>query len=91
MGKFGDILKIWGPRVLGALAGGVAAKIGEKTGTVVDPATITGLGLIVYSAVHKATSSKFNPGDAAEGRISTAEKIATDTGTAVVPEVKPSK
>ena len=88
MDFFKNTLKILGPRVLGAAAGLAAAKLAEK-GVTVDPATLIGISLGAYAAVHKAVSSKVNPGDAAEGRVATAEKKAADQGSTVV--VAPSK
>lgn len=82
----GNLWKTFGPRALGIVAGFLAAKIGEITGTVVDPATLTGLGIAVYSAVHRISSSKINPGDAATGRVAEGEKRADTTGgTVTVP------
>lgn len=85
----GAVIRVWAPRVLGSLLGGVATYIGVKTsGAVqVDPAAaaevITGI-LISYSAGHKAVSSIINPGDAAKGRVASAEKAASSMGGTVV-------
>lgn len=79
MNWFTNILKTLGPRVIGAAAGAVAAKISETTGVAVDPATLVGIALAAYAAAHKAVSAKVNPGDAATGRVSDAiDKAAND-------------
>lgn len=79
-----NVLVTSGPRILGAIAGWLAAKIAETTGMAVDPTTLIGIALAIYAAVHKAVSAiGVNPGDAATGRIASAEKRAADTGTAV--------
>lgn len=79
MNWFTDILKTYGPRVVGAAAGVAAAKITEKTGISVDPATLVGVALAAYAAVHKGVSAKVNPGDAATGRVADAiDRAAND-------------
>lgn len=91
MGGFlGNLFRTYGPRALGSLAGYASAKIAEKTGFAVDPATLIGIGVTAYSAVHRITSSKVNPGDSAEGRIAVAQKKAVDVGTTVVVPPKDS-
>lgn len=82
MNWFTKILTILGPRVLGAAAGAAAGKLAEK-GITVDPATLIGIALSTYALVHKAVSAKVNPGDAATGRMVTAEKTAEDLGATV--------
>lgn len=89
MDWFSNILRAWGPRVIGSVAGVAATKITESTGISVDPAVLIGVGTIVYSGVHKAISAHVNPGDAANGRVVTAEKQAAAVGTTVV--VAPSR
>lgn len=88
MNWFKNMLVTYAPRLLGAGAGMAAAKIAETTGIVVDPATLVGVALAVYAAVHKAASAKVNPGDAASGRVAEAVKVAADAGSTVI--VKPS-
>lgn len=83
MGFFKKLLVLIGPRLVAAVTGIVAGKLAEK-GITVDPATITGIALGTYATVHKVISSKVNPGDAASGRIATAEKKASDNGSSVV-------
>jgi hypothetical protein len=89
MDWFSNILRTFGPRAAAAGAAIAADKIARSTGVVVDPATLTGLALAVYAAVHKGISAKVNPGDAANGRVASAEKVAADNGSTVV--VKASK
>lgn len=78
------VATILGPRLVAAAAGMAAAKLAEK-GVSVDPAVLIGFGMGTYATVHKVISSKVNPGDAASGRMATAQKEASDTGTAVQP------
>lgn len=82
MNFFTKILTIAGPRVLGAAAAWAATKLAEK-GIVTDPSTLIGIALSAYAVVHKAVSSKVNPGDAASGRMATAEKEAAAEGSTV--------
>ena len=74
-----------GPRVIGAVAGGISSWVFAKTqGAVsIDPsqaAQIVTAGLIGYAGIHKAASSFINPGDAAKLRVARAEKDATEAG-----------
>lgn len=85
--NFGNILRVLGPRALGILAGYASTKLAEK-GVTADPATLIAIGTTVYAAVHKAISSKVNPGDAANGRVANAEKRAADLGSTVVVQSK---
>lgn len=84
--------KVWrtfGSRALGLGAALATQKLAEKTGIIVDPDQLTVAAIAGYAVVHRAVSSKLNPGDAASNRMATAEKSAVATGTAVVPERKP--
>lgn len=81
---FKNLLSIFAPRLLGAAAAWGAAKVSESSGVAVDPASLTAIGLAAYSLVHKAVSSKTNPGDAASRRVTEAVKDAAATGTTVV-------
>ena len=72
--NFGNILRVLGPRLIGILAGYASTKLAESTGAAVDPASLIAIGTAVYAGVHKAVSSKVNPGDAANGRVANAEK-----------------
>lgn len=78
-----DMFNMILPRALGVLAGWGTAALAEKTGIVVDPASVVAVGLTGYAAVHRIASSHFNPGDAATRRVSDAVKTAADTGTVV--------
>lgn len=80
--NFGTLFRVLGPRALGIAAGWISTKLAER-GVTTDPATLIALGTTVYATVHKAVSSKVNPGDAASGRVATAEKKAADFGTTV--------
>jgi ABC-type antimicrobial peptide transport system permease subunit len=82
MNWFSKAFTILGPRVLGVLAAGAAAKLAEK-GIIADPATLIGIALGTYAIVHKAVSSKVNPGDAAVPSLAKAEQVAVDAGTTV--------
>jgi hypothetical protein len=86
---FTGLLKTYLPRLLGIGAGWATTKIAEKTGLIVDPASLNAAALAAYATVHRVVSSKVNPGDAATKELATAEKDAARTGTAVVPERKP--
>ncbi len=82
------VLVTVGPRILGAVAGGVASWLFAKTqgAVTLDPskaAEIVTAGLVGYAGIHKAVSSVVNPGDAAKLRVAQAEKSATDTGGTV--------
>lgn len=89
MNWFTSILKVFGPRALGAAAAIAATKLAEQ-GVTVDPGTLVGIGLGTYAAVHKAVSAHINPGDAATGRVAEGiDKAANDphtTSTVVIPE-----
>ncbi len=90
---FKAVLITVGPRIIGALAGGVASWVYAKTqGAVVidqeQAATIVFAGLAGYAGIHKAVSSYVNPGDAAKLRVARAEKDAVETGGAVTVERK---
>jgi hypothetical protein len=84
---FKAMLVTVGPR-LAAAAGAVVVAKAAKLGVTLDPTETTGLILGSYAAIHKAISSKVNPGDAAKGRVADAEKTASQTGGAVVVEGK---
>lgn len=82
------VLVTVGPRILGAVAGGIASWVYAKTGGAVEidaekAAQIVSAGLIGYAGVHKAASSWINPGDAAKLRVASAEKEATSHGGTV--------
>lgn len=84
------ILITVGPRILGAVAGGVASWVYAKTGGAVEidatrAAEIVTAGLVGYAGVHRVTSSFVNQGDAAKLRLAQAENEATATGTVVKP------
>jgi hypothetical protein len=87
----GALWKTFGPRALGIIAGFAATKLGEVTGTVVDPATLIGLGMAAYAIAHRAASSKINPGDAATGRVAEGEKRADAAGGTVTVQSPPAK
>lgn len=85
------VLVTVGPRIIGAVAGGVASWVYAKTrGTVTidasQAAEIVTAGLVGYAGLHKAVSSFVNPGDAAKLRVARAEKDATTTGGTVIVE-----
>jgi hypothetical protein len=73
------------PRILGVAAAMVTTKLGEKTGVIVDPSSLVVAGLAAYAGVHRAASTKLNPGDAAKSRMIDADKVAVATGTVVKP------
>lgn len=83
--NFGALIAMILPRALGIGAAFVTTKLGEKTGIVVDPASLQLAGLTAYAAVHRIVSAKMNPGDAAKPKMIVADKDAIATGTAVVP------
>ncbi len=66
-----NVAKTFGPRLLGIIAGFASTKLAEQHVTV-DPATLIGIGTVVYAGVHKAVSAKVNPGDSATGRVADA-------------------
>jgi hypothetical protein len=82
---FGAILSAILPRVIGIGAAWITQKTAEKTGIVVDPASLNVAALAAYALVHRAVSSKLNPGDAAKPRMVEADKAAVATGSAVIP------
>jgi hypothetical protein len=81
--NFTNILRVFGPRLIGVLAGYGATRISEQTGVAVDPAALIAIGTVVYSGAHRVVSSIVNKGDAATGRVAHAENTAADTGTTV--------
>lgn len=83
--NFKALLAAYLPRLLGIGATFVTTKLGEKTGIVVDPASLIVAGLGAYATIHRIASSKFNPGDGANTRMVVADKEAIATGSAVVP------
>jgi hypothetical protein len=83
--------KSLGPRIIGSavslLAGWIFAK---SKGTIqVDPQQVVEIGTTMigsYAVTHRIASALgINPGDAASATLAKAEKVALDTGTAVVP------
>jgi hypothetical protein len=84
----GAILSAIVPRALGIAAAWLTQKAAEKTGVIVDPASLTAAGLVAYAAIHRAVSSKLNPGDAASRRMVNADKNAVASGTPVTPVTK---
>lgn len=85
-----------GPRILGAVAGGISSWIFAKTkGAVVIDAEIAAqivtAGFVGYASVHKAASSFVNPGDAAKLRLARAQKQAVEYGSVVKPAADDSK
>lgn len=83
MNIFEKLWTLYGPRVVAALAAGATTKLAEK-GITVDPGTLISIGFGTYGIIHKAISSRVNPGDAASGRMAEAEKRAVDTSSTVV-------
>ena len=79
------LISAWLPRILGVAATWATTRIAEKTGIIVDSGSLVIAGVAAYSAVHRAVSTKMNPGDAAKPRMVEADKNAVDTGSAVVP------
>lgn len=71
------------PRLVAAGAAVVVAKAAAH-GVTLDPTETTGILLGVYATIHKAINSRVNPGDAAKGRVASAEKLATINGGTVV-------
>lgn len=93
MNKLGNILVAFGPRLLGLLAAPLAGWLVVKTKGVVqvDPDTLIEVGTAMigtYAGVHRVTSSKFNKGDAATGRMADAENHASDTSSTVIVQRK---
>lgn len=80
-------LTVAGPRVVAAGAAVLVTKAAQH-GLTLDPVEVGGFLLGVYGLVHKAISSKVNPGDAAKGRLATAEKDAVEVGGQVIVESK---
>lgn len=64
-------------RVLGALAGGVAAWVTAKTGVDWTPEIIWTIGLTVYGVVHKLIDKKVNPADTAAKPAKAADSLET--------------
>jgi hypothetical protein len=89
MNWFSGLLKTFLPRALGVAAGYATTKIAEKTGVIVDPASLATAAVAAYAVVHRTVSSKVNPGDSATNRMVTAEKDAIARGTAIIPDRKP--
>lgn len=79
------ILQVYLPRILGVAAAFGAGKLAEKTGIVVDPASVTAAALAAYALAHRVASAKLNPGDAASRRMAVADRYAVETGTVVKP------
>jgi hypothetical protein len=84
MNKFSILLRTFGPRLVGVLAGYGATKLSEQTGVAVDPASLIAIGTVVYSGSHRLLSAIFNKGDAATGRVAAAENKASEQGSTVV-------
>lgn len=84
MGFLKNILKTFGPRLLGVAASAVAGLIVTKTKGVVqiDPTTMVEVGTAMiagYAATHRAaTAVSNNPGDAATGRVAEGENRAAN-------------
>lgn len=76
------VLKTLGPRLFAAASSVLVAKAAQK-GLTLDPTEVGGIIIGAYAVLHRAISSKVNPGDAAKGRLADAEKDAVDTGTTV--------
>lgn len=85
MNWFTNILRVLGPRLVAAGAAVLVTKAAEK-GVTLDPTEVAGVLVGSYAAIHKAISSKINPGDAASGRVAAAEKSAANNGGTVVVE-----
>lgn len=83
--NWGALVAAYLPRILGVGAAFITTKLTEKTGIIVDPASLIPVGLGAYGIVHRLASSKWNKGDAANVRMVVADKEAAATGTAVVP------
>lgn len=84
MNWFTKILKVLGPRVIGAGVSAVGGIIYAKTkGTVQVDTTqvaeiVTGM-IITYATAHRGASALINPGDAATGRVAEGiDKAAND-------------
>ena len=78
------------PRLVAAVASVVVAKA-VANGIPMDQATVTGVMLGAYAMIHKAISSRVNPGDAAKGRVAAAEKQAAQYGGNVMVQPDSSK
>ncbi len=77
-----------GPRIVGAVAGGVASWVYAKTRGAVtidasQAAEIVTAGLVGYAGLHRAVSSFVNSGDAAKLRVARAENDAVEIGGTV--------
>jgi hypothetical protein len=79
-----------GPRLIAAAAATMIVKYAGHIGMTLDPMETTGAILALYALIHRGVSSAVNPGDAAKGRVASAEKQAADLGGTVVvmPDVK---
>lgn len=94
-----NMLKTFGPRLLGVGASAIAGVVVTKTKGVVqiDPATLVEVGTAMigaYAATHRATTAvSSNPADAATGRVAEAvDKAANDpqaSDTVVIPPKQP--
>jgi hypothetical protein len=82
--SFSNIFRVFGPRLVGVLAGYAATKVSEQTGVAVDPASLIAIGTVVYSGAHRLISAFVNKGDAATGRVATAENTASQYSSTVV-------
>lgn len=96
MNWFTNILKTFGPRLIGVgVAAGASAIYSHSKGTVVIEPTqvtemVTGM-LLTYAAAHRAASVVINPGDAAKGRVADGIKTAADDPKASDTVVIPAK
>ncbi len=79
---FSAMLSTVAPRLVAAVASVIVTKA-LAHGVTLDPTETTGAMLAAYAAIHKAISSRVNPGDAAKGRVAAAEKKAANDGGTV--------
>lgn len=79
-----------GPRILSAGATILVTKAAQY-GLTLDPTELIGFSLGVYAALHKAISSKINPGDGAKLRVNEAIKSASDTPFIDTVKIAPSE
>lgn len=97
MGFLSNILKTFGPRLLGIAASAIAGLIVTKTKGVVqiDPTTMVEVGTAMigaYAASHRAvTAVSSNPADAATARVATAVDEAANDPAASNAVVIPPK
>lgn len=99
MNLLSNILKTFGPRLLGVAASAIAGLVVAKTKGVVtiDPTTLVEVGTAMigaYAATHRgATAVSSNPADAATARVANAvDKAANDPQapeTVIIPPAKP--